>query len=456
MGRMPNWDVDKVLPLLKQMGVSVIRDEMDWGAIEKTKGVYALPPGMAHWFDAVTGAGIKVFLVLDYGNKLYDNPLDPQAYARYAAWMAQTLKGRVAAYDLWNEPDNFRFLKQYGGARDGSNDALWVAKYGELVRTAAAAIRQVDPQAVIIHNLEGSAWVYTLRKAPQDYALVDGVDMHPYPVRYPAETVPGGSSEKEKSAGVATTDDTHSLLSTLDLHCLIYPQKLLGRPLQCWVGEYGYSTCQPAPGEHWAGFTEEAQAAYHVRGAVIGLAHGVRAWCIYDFVDESNDPHDPESNFGLVCDITRGYQPKPAFYALQRLARCLGPDWQLLDKPPATLEVNLDAAPRHADPGQPAAAADFVQVNGPEVHWFRVGHDYVTILWKAGWRSADFNPPLGKILWPGAPAGLTVQVQNLLTGATLAAPLTRAGDTVTVSDLPVGGAPIALRWLGAAPAPAGR
>jgi hypothetical protein len=80
----------------------------------------------------------------------------------------------------------------------------------------------------------------------------------------------------------------------------------------------------------------------------------------------------------------------------------------------------------------------------------------VTILWKAGWRWTDFNPPQGKIVWPGAPAGLTVQVQDLLTGATLATPLTRAGDTVTVADLPVGGSPIALRWLGAAPAPAGR
>jgi hypothetical protein len=451
MGRMPNWDADKVVPLLKEMGVSVIREEMGWGGVEKTKGVYALPPGMAHWFDAVAAAGIKVFVVLDYGNKIYENELDPQAYANYAGWMAKTLKGKVAAYDLWNEPDNFYFLKQYGGPRDGRDHSLWVVKYGELVRLAAAAIRKADPDAVIVHNLEGPAWVYALQNAPQDYAQVDGVDMHPYPVRYPAETVPGNDSQMAKLAGLPTTaTDTHSMLSSLDIHCIDLPQKYLGHPLQCWVGEYGYSTYQPLQGGHWAGFTEEAQADYEVRGAVTGLVHGVKAWCIYDFVDETNDPHDVESNFGMVEDITRGYRRKPAFFALQRLARHLGPDWQLVANPPAKLDVNLDPMTHNGDAWQANTPVGFVKVNGPEVHWFRVGNDYVTILWRAGWRWEDFNPPSGTITWQNAPAGMTVRVQNLTTGAILAAPLTQTGGTVTLSDLPVGGSPIAIRWVGAA------
>jgi hypothetical protein len=443
------------------MGVSIIREEMGWESVEKTKGTYALPAECQRWLTAVTGAGIKVYLVLDYGNKLYDNPLDPQAYARYAAWVAQNLKGKVAAYEIWNEPDNFRFLKQYGGAWSGADHAMWVAKYGELVAAASAAIRSVDPQAVIVHNLEGPAWVYGLQDAPKNYALVDGIDLHPYPVRFPAETVPWGGPEVLKRDGVSVADDQHSLVSFLNLQSQTYPQQYLGHTLQCWVGEYGYSTYAAQKNGAFGGFTPEAQAAYLVRGAVTGLAQGVQAWCIYDFVDDGNNPFDQESNFGLVCNRSRQYQPKLSFYALQRLAKLLGPDWQLVDKPPATLEQPAPPTTRRAGRPQQDAldkaglspfAADWVKVDGPQVYWFRVGQDYVTILWKAGWRNADFVPALRQLVWQNAPAGLNFTVQDLVSGQSLAAPLTRSGNTVTVSGLPLGGSPIALRWNGAAAA----
>jgi hypothetical protein len=454
LARLPNWDVDKLLPLLKQMGASIIRDDISWEAVEQTKGTYALPPSYQHWLDAVTGSGIKVLVILGATNHLYGDPQgppDPQAYARYAAWMAQNLKGKVAAYEIWSEPENTGFLKWFGGAWNGRDDAPWIAKYGELVRVASAAIRQADPQAVILHNLEGPAWVYGLRRAPQDYALVDGVDVHSYPVRFPAETVPWGGAEIEKRDGSSVADNQHSLVSHLEMMSQTWPRQYLGHPLQCWVGESGHTTYSPLKDGYQAGFTLDAQAAYLVRGAITSLAHGVKAWCIYDFVDDGNDPHDQESNFGLVRDCSRNYQPKPAFYALQRLARLLGPDWQLIDKPPGTLQqANIQPFTKGENAGTPTPAVDWVQVDGPQVYWFRVGHDYVTILWKAGWRNADFNPPQGKITWEGAAAGLTVQAQDLVTGETLTAPLTRAGTTVTVSDLPVGGNPVAIRWIGGA------
>jgi beta-glucosidase/6-phospho-beta-glucosidase/beta-galactosidase len=102
---------------MKQMGVQYVRDEWGWEGVEKTKGVYAMSPEGQHKFDALNAAGIKIICALDYGNKLYANPLDPDAFANYAAWMARTYKGKVVAWEIWNEPDNFYFFKQYGGAR---------------------------------------------------------------------------------------------------------------------------------------------------------------------------------------------------------------------------------------------------------------------------------------------------------------------------------------------------
>ena len=436
-GRMPNWDIDKLIPLLKQMGVQYVRDEWGWDAIEKTKGVYEMYPAGQHKLDALNAAGIKVIFILDYGNKLYDNPLDPDAFAKFAAWAAKTYKGKVAAWEIWNEPDNFMFYKQYGGPRDGSNDSIWNAKYSELVGKATAAIKAADPDAIVIHNNEGKAWENALKYHPTDYAQTDGVDVHPYPTNPQKEGVESRTPE-------------------LDLNSNTWPKAALGHSVQCWVGECGMSTWTPKDPAHvhFTPVTEPFQAACEVRTVVQGLVYGVKAWCIYDFVNESDNPNDVESNFGLVRDYTHNYEPK-AFYALQRLAKLLGPDWQSLPDLKATIDVPVATSPDAGDP----------KTHGPLMYWFRVGNNYVTIIWKAGGvTNLDGAPALGTISWPESPHGATAQAVNLVTGKAVQIAIAGTGSgqapfgvsqetqRTTLMNVPVGWAPIAIRWT----APAGK
>src|ERR1700744_1160858 len=70
-GRMPNWDIDKLTPLLKEMGVQYVRDEWGWEGVEEKKGVYAMPFEAEHKFDVRHDAGIKIRCALDYGNIIY-------------------------------------------------------------------------------------------------------------------------------------------------------------------------------------------------------------------------------------------------------------------------------------------------------------------------------------------------------------------------------------------------
>jgi hypothetical protein len=65
------------------------------------------------------------------------------------------------------------------------------------------------------------------------------------------------------------------------------------------------------------------QAAYQVRGMLLGLHGGVKMWYIYDFVDDGTSPTDNEHDFGLVRHIRQNYEPKPAFYAIQRIEETL-------------------------------------------------------------------------------------------------------------------------------------
>jgi hypothetical protein len=416
-GRMPNWDIDKLIPYMKQMGVQYVRDEWGWEGVEKTKGVYAMSPEGQHKFDALNAAGIKIICALDYGNKLYANPLDPDAFANYAAWMAKTYKGKVAAWEIWNEPDNFYFFKQYGGARDGSNDAIWNAKYSELVRKATAAIKAADPGAIVIHNNEGKSWENALKYHASDYAQTDGVDLHPYPTNPPKDGVEARTPE-------------------LELNSVTWPKQYLGHAVQCWVGECGMSTWVPEDPKkvHFTPVSEPLQAACEVRTVLQGLAYGTKAWCIYGFVDESADPHDVESNFGLIRDYTHNYEPKPAFNALQRLAKLLGPDWESLPNIKAKVDVLKVTA------GDPTK-------NNPVACWFRVGGNYSTIVWKAGGAAnLDAPPVLGTIIWPGAPAGTSAEAVDLVTGKSVKVTLSANVKGITLSDVPIGWSPVAIRW----------
>ena len=290
------------------------------------------------------------------------------------------------------------------------------------MRKAAAAIKAVDPDAVVIHNNEGEAWLNALKYHAADYAQTDGVDIHPYPTNPPR-------------------DGVESRFSELDTNSITWPTQYLGRRMQCWVGESGMSTYTPkdsAKVYHFTSVSETYQAACEVRTVVQGLVSGVKAWCIYDFVNESNDPTDVESNFGIIKDYTHNYEPKPAFYSLQRLARLLGSDWQSLPDIKATLDISFAAQPK---------TDSKIKAPSAQMHWFRVGANYVTILWKGGGET-DFTaaPALGRLSWTEAPKGCIAEAVDLVTGKSVVLKSTSDANGTTLANVPVGWAPVAIRW----------
>jgi glycosyl hydrolase family 39 (putative alpha-L-iduronidase) len=110
-------------------------------------------------------------------------PRDPKLYADFMYRITERYRGRVASWEIWNEPDN----KDYWL---GSAD-----EFAELVRLAARSIRQADPHAVLV--LGGMA------NGPSEFfeslithhhldRTVDVIAMHAYPESWlnaPAETI---------------------------------------------------------------------------------------------------------------------------------------------------------------------------------------------------------------------------------------------------------------------------
>jgi Cellulase (glycosyl hydrolase family 5) len=438
---------DKQFELMRVLGVDLVCwVPGEWAGNEQKPGVYALTPEVRRMVSKIAAANMRMIVVLFRKNALYKNPTDPAAFARYAAWMAVTLKDApVAAYQIWNEPGNFDVREQYGGSWNGRGDAPWVGQFSEIVRQAAAAIRRVDPKVTIIHNLDGPPWVYAMQEDPEDFKNVDGVGLHPYTFRLPPESVPWGGIETKLRDGVSVADPDHSLLSYLRIQTAEDPEKLLGRRLTAWVTEFGFPTCDAMTAKGmFACVSPEVQAAYHVRAVIQGLSNQVSAWCVYEMADDGNDRSNAEQNFGLVQSAESGFRPKPAFYAIRRTAILLGKSWHPLEGRRPRLESvpGSISGPLWKESGSATAST----TKGIQMYWFRTDAGYTGFIWYAGPYSETATT--GRLEWPSAPAALSTSKTRLIdivSGRTVASDLRSQGDTLIIDRIPISSRPIAIQ-----------
>ena len=113
------FDLDRVYDKLAKTGVKYARCQTGWNRCETKKGVYDFA-----WLDSVVdnlrARGIEPWFNVGFGDKLY-MPDAPEAAVGYCpinygaealeAWknyigaLAKHFKGRVAGYELWNEPN---------------------------------------------------------------------------------------------------------------------------------------------------------------------------------------------------------------------------------------------------------------------------------------------------------------------------------------------------------------
>ena len=449
------WKVEELLPLARRIGATTLRQEAGlWHRVEAAKGRYELPAVEADWLQRATDAGMSVIPVLALGNSIYDNPMDPEGFARYAAFMARTLPKRfnIEAFEIWNEPTNFQFMRHYGGSWSGAEPCLWLEKFAELTALATKAVKDEAPDVPVMVSPGEPQFAYMARRFPESLEHVEALGVHPYSNRFPPETTPWGGPQIHQRDGVSVADDHHSYLS-LWRHARRICREDLGRELRLYVTEYGYSTYDHSrKGANAAGYTEDAQAKYLARGLILTLAAGVEMVCVYDLMDDGTDRYEAEDNWGLVRHEKRGYEPKPAWHALRRVAEALAPAWKHLPEPPARLDVTIRPLPCNADQWQQPPVERHLQITGPEAHWFTAGHaacmgeDWVSFVWRAGRISGEYNDPVGEIVWEGAPKFTKIEMRDLFTGQSLPVRPTREGGRLILPEVPVGGSPVAIRW----------
>lgn len=298
---------------ITDIGATWIRAECWWAYVETQPGVYAIPDDAQQGFDEAHRRGINIILHLGYSNDpsarggengIYENAWDPDAYARYAAFMAQALRGKVQAFHCINEPHNFGFMKYYGGEWNGAGDSPWIAKYAELVRKTAAAVHEVAPEIPVMPDED--VWVNHYRFLDADLGpYVTALSVHPYThgPTPPEISAWNWAHPCAMAEPYQVADEDGSLVSVLR-RLREKAKEVTGRDFEIWATEWGYVVPE------WV--DEQTAAGYLVRMYVVSFANAVRivGWhCLRDDV------------FGLVDNDGN---KRATFFAYKNMAQTLG------------------------------------------------------------------------------------------------------------------------------------
>ena len=355
------WKHKEIMPLIEKAGIKWIRDEVYWDKVEKEKGVLKIPSITDEWVNDAVSRGINVMIPLNYGNKFYpynDFEAFKKGYANYCAFVAKHFKGKVKVFEIWNEPVIFGIRKAYGGSKNAKEgkDCPWLQKYTDLVIAVAKAIRKTDSDVTII----AGSYIFPvnyrfmdLLKEKGEIELLDGLVIHPYTFKLQPEISFYGGDVPLERDGIVVSDDDHSYSSII--RRMKEKMKEVGmRTTDIYATEFGYTTFHRTLGSPYGGngiyegFSEEAQAKYIARHFILHLVNDLKVAIQYNFQNDGiGGLKHPEGHFGLVRHPSKNYEPKPSFYAVQRICSLLSepvkqfkPDWQTTVSPDRYLPSN--------------------------------------------------------------------------------------------------------------------
>jgi hypothetical protein len=309
--------------------------------MEPTPGNYHIPAKARAWIQAARRAGLKIDLILDYGNPAYADRYDTAAYAKAAGWLAREVGNDVQAIEILNEPNNFGFRDIYGGQWNGNESqgsvSPYLRKYVQLLNAAAKEIKLANPHMTVIGlgtPAPASFRMIALGLGPQ----VDGLTDHPYSTQLP-ELIPyPATPELLKRDGIATADVNGTFASQVSMFRT--QARKWGATDKLWHTEWGYSTARAKPDK--PGMSEETHAVYILRRLLESEAAGVEHTFIYDFKDDGADLYSHEQNFGL---IHYNLSAKPAYFGLQRLTGVLAGKGVVAPAKQASIENDTPAQP---------------------------------------------------------------------------------------------------------------
>lgn len=293
------WGDYFYLDLVREAGLGVVRSGIWWPDWEKSKGVYAPDPELERYHEEAYRRGLRVNCILSGRSKLYEDEIDPDAFARFAVYLAKRWQGKPCRFELWNEPENFHWRSVYGNEK-------WYGKWRMFTRHVAEAVKGVSPDMRVGVLSEDKDW--RLKGMIEDGCVGTGetVMFHPYSHRNP-----------RPEYGYFFRDGGKTLRQLIDVHA---PGAGYAITESGWTTFHGGDAFNAVAG-CYPSMTPAQQALYLLRMFVMARTYGCEYALQYDFIDDGPRRGYTEHNFGLLYD---DFTPKPSFAAVAFMTRFIG------------------------------------------------------------------------------------------------------------------------------------
>jgi len=269
---------DTSVALAADLGVGWIKQQVDWNTIEIAPGEY-LWDDLDHFVDQAEAHGFKILLGVARAPGFSRSepveedgpPEDFTIFNRFMLALTTRYRGRVAAYELWNEP-NLR--------REWRGDDLSAKTLVACLRQGAMGARRGDPQAVLVSAAPGVTGINDGVNAIDDRVYlramiaagvgewVDAIGTHPYGAANPPDE---RASDPTHKAGGFNNHPSFFFLDTLEDYRAILIEAGIDKPI--WVTEFGWPSIDgfgevETPGWEYAREVSEANQADYLLRAI--------------------------------------------------------------------------------------------------------------------------------------------------------------------------------------------
>ncbi len=318
----------RVIDLTAAMGFNWIKQQIEWFSYEGSKGNINFG-GLDNLVNQANASGIQVLFSVvkapawarppNTDFSVAGPPANPQDMADFMGAMAAHFKGRVKAYEIWNE-QNLHY--------EWGNEPLSAQRYVQLLCACYRSIKAADPGALVISGALTPTGVNDGVRAIDDVTYLtqmvragvnscsDGIGAHPSGYNNPPTVGVGWSTAAEPQF---KGHRSFYFRATMEAY-----RRVTGRRI--WPTEFGWASVEnlgagPCGGYEYAGQNSEAEQAQFLVDA-FNLARSW-GWVGPMFVWNLNfapvaGAGDEKAAFSLLrCD----WSPRPAYEMLRAMAK---------------------------------------------------------------------------------------------------------------------------------------
>ena len=335
---------DTVLGKVQEAKFGWIRQQVRWSSVETSKGQFGnnYTAQLDSFVNAANAKGLNILLSpisspAWTGSVQVDGsgglPTNPQDFADFVGFLADRYKGKIAAYEMWNEEN---YARETGGTVN-------VAAYLPILKAGYTVLKAKDPNITVVFGgmtptgVTGHPEIALdeTQYLQQFYALNGGEGKKYYDVlgahpgsncnppdnSYPENPATSNCGTDPDGGRRFTKDNSFYFKRVAQLHGVMDMNGEGGKKM--WLTEFGWdSNPTVVPGYDYSPYiSEDQQGQYITKAYDLGKSYswmGVMFVWNLNFQQTVSGPTDEKWGWGV---LRNDLSPRPAFTALKSYAK---------------------------------------------------------------------------------------------------------------------------------------